>query len=141
MKTTMMIEQEVTVETKRGRYLWQAARFVRQMKAFNCEVRVAADEDTEVDGKSVLALLALESWKRSKLHIRFEGRDAMAAAKEFEHLRATLPNEFRPIDSSRGQTHRTTQSWSDRNQQRRRRYVQQRAAGRCCAGVGRAQRP
>ena len=70
------LEKEITV--KKRHYIWSESRFVRTMLPFHSNVRVGYN-GTEVDGKSVLALMKLAPPEGTKVWIRIEGPDAAAA--------------------------------------------------------------
>jgi phosphotransferase system HPr (HPr) family protein len=81
---TEKLEKKVTVN-KKQRYVWGEARFVRTMARFRCDVRVAYN-GKEVDGKSVLELIALDPPQGSRVRIRAEGSDAAEAMQAVEQL-------------------------------------------------------
>ncbi len=62
-----------------------AAMFVRLASRFHSNVWVAKD-GIEVDGKSVMSLIALSARRGAELRIRVEGTDAVEAMCEIEQL-------------------------------------------------------
>ena len=62
-----------------------AAMFVRLASRFHSNVWVAKD-GIEVDGKSVMSLIALSARRGAELRIRVEGMDAAEAMYEIEQL-------------------------------------------------------
>jgi phosphocarrier protein HPr len=61
------------------------AMFVRLASRFHSNVWVAKD-GIEVDGKSVMSLIALSARRGAELRIRVEGTDAAEARCEIEQL-------------------------------------------------------
>ena len=86
------LEKEITVQKRH--YIWSESRFVRTMLPFHSNVRVGYN-GTEVDGKSVLALMTLAPPKGTKVRIRIEGPDAADAMHAVDHLMQTRPNDDR----------------------------------------------
>jgi phosphocarrier protein len=88
---TEELEKEVTVK-KRSGYIWPEAQFVRTMASFHSDVRVAYN-GREVDGKSVLDLMALDPPEGSKVRIRAEGPDAAEAMHAVDQLVQPRPDD------------------------------------------------
>jgi phosphocarrier protein HPr len=77
------LEKEITV--KKRHYVWSESRFVRTMLPFHSNIRVGYN-GTEVDGKSVLALMTLTAPEGAKVRIRIEGPDAAEAMHAVDQL-------------------------------------------------------
>ena len=80
---TKKLEREITV--KKRHYIWTEARFVRTMLPFHSNIRVGYN-GTEVDGKSVMALMTLTPPEGTKVWIRIEGPDAADAMHAVDQL-------------------------------------------------------
>lgn len=85
---TEKLEKEFTV--RKRHYIWSEARFVRSILPFHANVRVGHDGN-EVDGKSVLDLLALGLLEGSKVRVRVEGHDAAKAMDAIDQLIQSRP--------------------------------------------------
>ena len=77
------LEKEITV--KKRHYIWSESRFVRTMLPFHSNIRVGYN-GTEVDGKSVMALMTLAPPEGTKVRIRIEGPDAVDAMHAVDQL-------------------------------------------------------
>jgi phosphotransferase system HPr (HPr) family protein len=82
-KRVAKLEKEITVQKRH--YIWSESRFVRTMLPFHSNVRVGYN-GTEVDGKSVLALMTLAPPEGTKVWIRIEGPDAADAMHAVDQL-------------------------------------------------------
>jgi len=87
---TEKLEREFTV--RKRRYLWSESRFVRAMMPFHSNVRVRYN-GKEVDGKSVLDLMALHAPEGSTVRVRADGPDAAEAMHALEQLMQSQPKE------------------------------------------------
>ena len=74
-----MVEREVTVTNRLGLHARATARFVQTANTFVREVRVG-NGHREVNGKSLLGVLALAAAMGSRLQILAEGLDEEEAA-------------------------------------------------------------
>jgi len=81
------LEKEITVQKRH--YIWSESRFVRAMLPFHSDIRVGYN-GTEVDGKSVLALMTLAPPEGTKVWIRIEGPDAADAMHAVDQLVQSL---------------------------------------------------
>ena len=77
------LEKEITVQKRH--YIWSESRFVRTMRPFHSNVRVGYN-GTEVDGKSVMDLMALAPPEGTKVRIRIEGSDAANAMRAVDQF-------------------------------------------------------
>jgi phosphotransferase system HPr (HPr) family protein len=77
------LEKEITV--KKRHYIWSESRFVRTMLPFHSNIRVGYN-GTEVDGKSVMDLMALAPPEGTKVRIRIEGSDAANAMRAVDQF-------------------------------------------------------
>src|SRR5439155_22018395 len=77
------LEKEITV--KKRHYIWSESRVVRTMLPFHSNIRVGYN-GTEVDGKSVLALMKLAPPEGTKAGIHIEGPDAAEAMHAVDQL-------------------------------------------------------
>jgi phosphocarrier protein HPr len=84
------LEKEITVQKRH--YIWSESRFVRTMLPFHSNIRVGYN-GTEVDGKSVLALMTLAPPEGTKVWIRIEGPDAVDAMHAVEQLVQSLSDD------------------------------------------------
>jgi phosphotransferase system HPr (HPr) family protein len=84
------LEKEITV--KKRHYVWSESRFVRTMLPFHSNIRVGYN-GTEVDGKSVLALMTLAPPEGTKVWIRIEGPDAADAMHAVDQLMQSLSDD------------------------------------------------
>jgi len=84
------LEKEITVQKRH--YIWSESRFVRTMLPFHSNIRVGYN-GTEVDGKSVLALMTLAPPEGTKVWIRIEGPDAVDAMNAVDQLVQSLSDD------------------------------------------------
>jgi len=84
------LEKEITVQKRH--YIWSESRFVRTMLPFHSNIRVGYN-GTEVDGKSVLALMTLAPPEGTKVWIRIEGPDAADAMHAVDQLVQSLSDD------------------------------------------------
>lgn len=76
-----MIEQEVTIKNRAGLHTRPAAALVKTAAKFQSEFYIIKD-GFEINGKSIIGVMTLAAEQGSTLHLRFEGKDEEAAAKE-----------------------------------------------------------
>ncbi len=74
----------------KGLHTRPAARFAAVAGEFDCDVRVANDEH-DVDGKSIMGMMILAAGHESELRVTLEGPDAVAA---FDRLRMALADDI-----------------------------------------------
>ncbi len=80
-----MTQVELQVVNRLGMHARAAARFVRLACQFESRITVGKD-DSRVDGKSILGLLALAAGRGSQLRMTVEGPDELAAAEALAEL-------------------------------------------------------
>jgi phosphocarrier protein HPr len=78
-------EKEFAIVNRLGLDARPAALFAQVANRFRADVWVEKDS-TQVNGKSILALMMLGASQGSKLRIRIEGPDAYEAIREIERL-------------------------------------------------------
>jgi phosphocarrier protein HPr len=78
-------EKEFAIVKRLGLDARPAALFAQVANRFRADVWVEKDS-TQVNGKSILALMMLGASQGSKLRIRIEGPDAYEAIREIERL-------------------------------------------------------
>jgi phosphocarrier protein HPr len=81
----MTSEKEFIISNKLGLHARPAASFVRVANSFKAEVWVANEEE-EVNGKSIMGLMMLAAGPGSKITVRTEGADAEEAIRGIEAL-------------------------------------------------------
>lgn len=79
------LETAVTIMNLFVLHMRPAAMFVRRASRFYSNVWFAKD-GVEVDGKSLMSLIALSAGRGAELRVRVEGRDAAEATYEIEQL-------------------------------------------------------
>ncbi|MDH3687557.1 MAG: HPr family phosphocarrier protein [Myxococcales bacterium] len=81
-------EGTFTVRAELGLHARPAGIFVAKAGSFHADIEVArAEGDIEwVDGRSILSLLSLAAAAGTRLRIRAEGDDAVAAVEALGHL-------------------------------------------------------
>jgi phosphocarrier protein len=84
----------VTMPCRLGLHLRTAALFIHFANKFESEIRIRKNE-TIVDGKSILGLLALGVSRNEKLCIEIEGKDAELAIKM---IKAYFGNQKNCVD-------------------------------------------
>ena len=89
-----MIEQDLAITNKLGLHARAAAKFVRLASSFRSRVLVERDETT-VDGKSILGLLALAAAQHTRLRLSADGDDAQQALTALQQLIADRFGEGR----------------------------------------------
>ena len=88
-------ECEFTVASELGLHARPAGQFVSLAGRFKSKVSVGRGDEW-VDGRSVLSLLSLAAGNGTKLRIRAEGVDAVAAVKALGQLLENPSRELNP---------------------------------------------
>lgn len=83
------IEQQILVKNLNGLHVRPASVFVQAANKFDSSVHLEID-GSQVDGKSIIAILSLGIHRGMQIKIIVEGPDAKQA---FEELRSVLENE------------------------------------------------
>ena len=83
----LVCEVEVEIKNADGLHMRPAMQFVDVSSQFKCDVTVSvSNEETEVDGKSIMQMSMLAATCGSKLKIRAEGSDAEQAVNALKEL-------------------------------------------------------
>lgn len=82
---------EIEIINKLGLHARAAAKFVGVAGRFPCQVRIGRSPDTQVDGKSIMAVMMLAAGKGTKVHLSTEGEQSEEA---MEALKALINNFF-----------------------------------------------
>lgn len=85
-----MATKEFTIQNKLGIHARPAAQFVKTANRFTSEIRVAND-DEEVDGKSIMGLMMLAAGDGTVIKVTAEGDDSEAALDAIGEL---IANKF-----------------------------------------------
>jgi len=64
---------EITIINKLGLHARAAAKFVGVAGRYPCEIRVGRSADSQVDGKSIMAVMMLAASKGTALHLHTRG--------------------------------------------------------------------
>ncbi|WP_252274698.1 HPr family phosphocarrier protein [Pseudomonas subflava] len=86
-----MPTREITIINKLGLHARAAAKFVGVASGFPCQVRVGRSPESQVDGKSIMAVMMLAAGKGTALHLSSEGERAEEA---LDALVALIDNKF-----------------------------------------------
>ncbi len=70
---------EITIINKLGLHARAAAKFVGVASQFSSTVRIGRSAESQVDGKSIMAVMMLAAGKGTTVHLLTEGEDAQAA--------------------------------------------------------------
>lgn len=70
---------EITIINKLGLHARAAAKFVGVASRFSSTIRVGRSADSQVDGKSIMAVMMLAAGKGTTVHLLTEGEDEQAA--------------------------------------------------------------
>ena len=81
----LVFETEVEIKNTDGLHMRPAMQFVDVANQFDCEITVSNDE-TSVDGKSIMQMSMLAATCGSKLKIKAEGADAQEAISALQEL-------------------------------------------------------
>mgnify|MGYP000034091106 FL=1 len=74
-----MPTREITIINKLGLHARAAAKFVGVASQFSSTVRIGRSAESQVDGKSIMAVMMLAAGKGTTVHLLTEGEDAQAA--------------------------------------------------------------
>ena len=80
-----MIQENILIINKLGLHARAAAKFVGVANQYGCKVGVGLDEESQVDGKSIMQVMMLAASKGTEICISCEGEqadDAMNALLE-----------------------------------------------------------
>ena len=94
----VICEASVEIKNADGLHMRPAMQFVDVASQFKCDIAVSNDETT-VDGKSIMQMSMLAATCRTKLKIKAEGQDAQKAIDalrelvEQKHFDEPIPNE------------------------------------------------
>ncbi|MFT6429267.1 MAG: phosphocarrier protein [Halopseudomonas sp.] len=86
-----MLTSRVEIINKLGLHARAAAKFVGVANRYGCEVRINAEDENTVNGKSIMQVMMLAAGKGSEVCITCEGEDAEQAMEE---LLALINNYF-----------------------------------------------
>ena len=70
---------EITIINKLGLHARAAAKFVGVASQFSSTVSIGRSAESQVDGKSIMAVMMLAAGKGTTVHLLTEGEDAQAA--------------------------------------------------------------
>ncbi len=70
---------EITIINKLGLHARAAAKFVGVASQFSSTIRIGRSAESQVDGKSIMAVMMLAAGKGTTVHLLTEGEDAQAA--------------------------------------------------------------
>ena len=70
---------EITIINKLGLHARAAAKFVGVANQFSSTVRIGRSAESQVDGKSIMAVMMLAAGKGTTVHLLTEGEDEQAA--------------------------------------------------------------
>ncbi len=70
---------EITIINKLGLHARAAAKFVGVASQFSSTVRIGRSAESQVDGKSIMAVMMLAAGKGTSVHLLTEGEDEQAA--------------------------------------------------------------
>ena len=82
---------EITIINKLGLHARAAAKFVGVASQFSSNVRIGRSAESQVDGKSIMAVMMLAAGKGTSLHLSSEGEQAEQA---LDALVALIDNKF-----------------------------------------------
>ena len=81
---------ETVIKNKLGMHLRAAATFIKLAGKYKSEILVIKDEE-QVNGKSIMGIMALAASEGTRLIIKAEGEDAKEA---LEKLKELIDNKF-----------------------------------------------
>jgi phosphocarrier protein len=91
-----MIQRTVTIENELGLHARAAAKLVRIASKFRSDIKLTrAEDDHQIDGKSILGILLLAAAKGTQILFTFNGPDEKIAADEVVELIETKFGEER----------------------------------------------
>lgn len=70
---------EITIINKLGLHARAAAKFVGIASQFSSTVRIGRSAESQVDGKSIMAVMMLAAGKGTSVHLLTQGEDEEAA--------------------------------------------------------------
>ena len=70
---------EITIINKLGLHARAAAKFVGVASQFSSNVRIGRSAESQVDGKSIMAVMMLAAGKGTTVHLLTQGEDEQAA--------------------------------------------------------------
>lgn len=70
---------EITIINKLGLHARAAAKFVGVASQFSSSVRIGRSAESQVDGKSIMAVMMLAAGKGTSVHLLTQGEDEEAA--------------------------------------------------------------
>ena len=70
---------EITIINKLGLHARAAAKFVGVASQFSSTVRIGRSAESQVDGKSIMAVMMLAAGKGTTVHLLTQGEDEQAA--------------------------------------------------------------
>ena len=70
---------EITIINKLGLHARAAAKFVGVASQFSSTVRIGRSPESQVDGKSIMAVMMLAAGKGTSVHLLTQGEDEEAA--------------------------------------------------------------
>lgn len=70
---------EITIINKLGLHARAAAKFVGVASQFSSTVRIGRSAESQVDGKSIMAVMMLAAGKGTTVHLLTQGEDEEAA--------------------------------------------------------------
>jgi len=77
-----MLTRRTLIINKLGLHARAAAKFVGVANRHQCEIRIGAAEDNQVNGKSIMQVMMLAAGKGSEVCITCDGEDAEQAMAE-----------------------------------------------------------
>lgn len=86
-----MPAREITIINKLGLHARAAAKFVGVAGRFPCQIRVGRTPDSQIDGKSIMAVMMLAAGKGTNLHLHTEGEQEEEALQALIEL---IDNKF-----------------------------------------------
>lgn len=86
-----MPSRQITISNKLGLHARAAAKFVGVASNFPCQIRVGRSPESQVDGKSIMAVMMLAAGKGTELSVSAEGERAEEA---LDALVALVDNKF-----------------------------------------------
>jgi len=86
-----MQQMDVLITNKLGLHARAAAKFVSLASGFECEIGLARDSNTAVNGKSIMGIMMLAACKGTTLTITASGSDEETA---IEKLKCLIDNRF-----------------------------------------------
>lgn len=81
----VVFELEIQIKNNDGLHMRPAMQFVDLASKFNCEISVSNDQTT-VDGKSIMQMSMLAATCGTRLKVRAEGEDAKKAIDAIRNL-------------------------------------------------------